>query len=91
MKVKLITHPFFSWLFYKTGFKGWTSLWDVVYIRDDSVANTTLLRHEEMHLKQMERMGKARFMWVYCTQFLRYGYRNHPLEIEAREYAQRGL
>ena len=33
MKVKLITNPFFSWLFYKTGFKGWTSLWGVVYIR----------------------------------------------------------
>jgi hypothetical protein len=43
-----------------------------------------------MHLKQMERMGKTRFMWVYCTRLMRYGYRNHPLEIEAREYALRG-
>ena len=66
------------------GFKGWASLWDTVYIMPGWEYNQALIRHEQMHIKQMERYGKVMFMVKYTYWFIRFGYRNHPLEAEAR-------
>lgn len=48
-----------------------------------------LLRHEQCHWIQYKRMGLVRFYWRYMVDTLRYGYRDHPMEIEARDYAAR--
>lgn len=42
------------------------------------------LRHEAAHLLQYRRYGMAGFLLRYLWYSLRYGYRNNPLEQEAR-------
>jgi hypothetical protein len=44
----------------------------------------SLLKHERQHLKQWLRYLWIGFPFVYIYQYLRYGYWNMPLEIEAR-------
>jgi len=43
-----------------------------------------LLAHEFCHQRQMRRYGYLRFAGMYVWQFLRHGYRDMPLENEAR-------
>jgi hypothetical protein len=44
-----------------------------------------VLRHEAVHWQQYQDRGLIRFYWDYITLRIRYGYENHPMEIEARE------
>lgn len=39
--------------------------------------------HERCHAAQAELLGAAGFWWHYAIGFLRFGYRNHPMEIQA--------
>ena len=55
-----------------------------VYILAEHLANQRLIRHEQAHWRQWQRMGTVRFYSTYIWQVLRHGYRNHPLELEAR-------
>jgi hypothetical protein len=55
-----------------------------VYIRAECLADERLCRHEMAHWRQYQRMGTLRFYAVYLWGLMRYGYRNHPMEIEAR-------
>lgn len=48
----------------------------------------SLLRHEQAHWAQYERYGLIGFYARYIFYSLRYGYRNHPMEIEARAAAK---
>ncbi len=68
-----------------TGFKGWTSLWDTIYVAPGWEDCRWLIRHEQAHLAQMHRDGKLVFMLKYSYWLLRYGYKLHPYEIEARK------
>jgi hypothetical protein len=43
-----------------------------------------LIRHEQAHWRQWQRMGTVRYYATYIWQVLRYGYRNAPMEVEAR-------
>jgi hypothetical protein len=44
-----------------------------------------LLKHEKVHWDQYQRYGLFGFYWKYLILSLRYGYNNHPMEIEARQ------
>jgi len=44
-----------------------------------------LLVHERTHIKQMERYGWPKQYFMYLWQYCRYGYKNMPFEVEARE------
>jgi hypothetical protein len=55
-----------------------------IFIRAESLNNPRLIRHEQAHWAQYERMGLVRFYVLYVFYFFRYGYYNHPMEIEAR-------
>lgn len=44
------------------------------------------VRHENVHMSQIERLGKVRFTALYLYYLARHGYRDNPLEVEA--YAQ---
>ena len=44
-----------------------------------------LYKHESVHWEQYQRMGAIRFYLTYLWYQLRYGYRNNPMEIEARQ------
>lgn len=43
--------------------------------------------HERMHTIQQERVGWIKFYFIILGQYIRYGYKNAPFEVEAREYA----
>lgn len=44
-----------------------------------------LKTHEQTHFAQIKREGRLKFCIKYLYYNLRYGYRNNPYEIEARE------
>lgn len=62
----------------------------MVYLPDlniyylDRYPSQELIRHEKKHLEQIERYGKVGYMarWLFFQAV--YGYKNNPLEIEAR-------
>lgn len=72
------------------GFEGWASLWRTVYLLPGYESDEGLIRHEAMHLEQMERDGRVLFMVRYVWWLIRYGYQNNPYEVEARA-AQTGF
>lgn len=66
-------------------FDGWASYWNTVYIRPGYENDSRLVRHEKIHLEQMEKEGKFIFSIKYIWYILRFGYLDNPYEIEARE------
>ncbi len=48
------------------------------------------VRHEMAHIDQYRRYGPVRFLLLYTWYSIKYGYRNNPFEIEARE-KEKGL
>lgn len=55
-----------------------------VYILAERLGDEGLARHELAHWAQYRRMGVLRYYLTYIWQVLRYGYRNAPMEVEAR-------
>ncbi len=55
-----------------------------IFILAERINEAPLIRHELAHWAQYQRMGFFRFTWAYLTGLIRHGYRNHPMEIEAR-------
>lgn len=60
-----------------------------IFILAERLHQDWLIRHEQCHWAQWQRLGTVRFYATYLWGLLRYGYRNHPLEIEARAAEQR--
>ena len=44
----------------------------------------SILRHEEVHVRQWRRHGLLQFAALYLWYHVRYGYFRNPFEIEAR-------
>lgn len=44
-----------------------------------------VLKHESVHWEQWRRYGTLGYYVRYLVGWLRHGYENHPMEIEARE------
>lgn len=55
-----------------------------VHVRGSTLPPWTV-RHELMHVAQFARYGTIGFLVRYLYQCARYGYRNAPLEREARQ------
>ncbi len=53
--------------------------------KKDLVSNKTWLSHELVHVKQYEKLGKMKFLFLYLIECLRKGYYNCKFEVEARE------
>lgn len=66
------------------GFKGWTSFWGVIYLAPGWETADWLIRHERVHLAQIERDGRIVFTIKYLYWLARYGYLKNPYEVEAR-------
>jgi hypothetical protein len=60
------------------------------YLTFDALDNKGLHAHEEVHMDQYERHGWLGFVTRYVLYSIRYGYRNNPFEIEAREISKYG-
>lgn len=82
--IQTASGPILWWL-RLTGFKGIALFWGVAYVVPGWETKERVIQHELKHLEQMKRDGKLRFAVQYLWWSLRYGYRNNPYEIEARE------
>jgi len=74
------------------------TIWRVISVRTASADDPHLMRHEQEHLRQWRDLGIPRFAWQYLGAYvrgrmkgLRHGdaYRAIPLEVEARDAADR--
>ena len=77
--------PVIDWFLRKFGFYGITLLPYGIYVRKECQDDIGLLRHELVHWHQYKLLGSAwKFYVKYLWLSLRYGYRNNPMEVEAR-------
>jgi len=56
-----------------------------IFILPERLHQGWLVRHEQAHWQQAQRMGVVRFYAAYIWYTIRHGYRNNPMEVEARE------
>ena len=73
-----------AWVLRRTGFAGVALAPFGIYILPEFLGNEGLVKHEQVHWAQYQRMGLVRYYLTYLYQVLRYGYRNAPMEREAR-------
>jgi hypothetical protein len=60
------------------------TLGDHVFTRLEELEES-VLRHEEVHVRQWKRHGLLRFATLYLWYHFRYGYWRNPFEVEARQ------
>ena len=61
-----------------------------IYVLAEHIDSERLRRHEMAHWAQYQRMGAVMFYVRYVWLSLRHGYRNNPMEIEARAAELKG-
>lgn len=61
------------------------TVWPFIFIKKEYANDQKLLRHERKHLEQWKRYWIVGFFPIYLYQFLRFGYKDMALEVEARE------
>ena len=79
-----------GWVLRRTGFHGVALAPWGIYILPAAMHSQRLTRHEQQHWRQWLRMGTVRYYATYLWQIVRYGYRNAPMEVEARN-AENGV
>lgn len=78
------------WFLRATGFGGITLPPVGIFILAERINEAPLIKHEQAHWQQAQRMGVLRWYVIYLWNNLRYGYRDNPLEIEARAAELKG-
>ena len=78
-----------AWVLRRTGFAGVALAPFGIYILPEQLDNNRLIKHEQQHWLQWQRMGTVRYYMTYLYEVLRYGYKNSPMEKEAREAAMK--
>jgi hypothetical protein len=73
-----------AWFLRRFGFAGVALAPWGIYILPEHLGNQRLIQHERLHWQQYQRMGLLRYYVTYLWGLVRYGYRNHPMELEAR-------
>lgn len=79
-----------GWTLRRTGFAGVALAPWGIYILPEHLGNRKLVAHERQHWRQWLRMGTVKYYATYLWQVTRYGYRNAPMELEARN-AENGV
>lgn len=72
------------WFLQTFGFRGITLPPLGIYVLAEHLTSERLRRHEMAHWAQYQRMGAVMFYVRYVWLSLRYGYRQNPMEVEAR-------
>ena len=72
------------WFLRRTGYAGICLPPVGVFILAEHLHSQRLIRHEQAHWCQWQRLGTIRFYASYLWGLVRHGYRDHPMEIEAR-------
>lgn len=57
--------------------------------KEDFLADKKWVRHELQHIRQFQRYGFLRFLFMYSWESLRHGYYHNKWEIEARQAEER--
>ena len=70
------------------GFYGWTSPFGTVYCLPGCESSQMLARHEYTHVAQLRRDGFLLYNLKSLWYVIRYGYKNSPYEVEARNAEQ---
>ena len=73
-----------GWALRRTGFAGVALAPWGIFVLPEHLSNQRLTQHEIVHWQQYKRMGVVKYYATYLYQVLRYGYRNAPMEREAR-------
>lgn len=79
----IIARGFWRWLLNSLGIIGITMPWRRIYILEEYRFNSSLRRHELVHIEQIDREGPVMFTIKYLYWHFRYGYRANPFEREA--------
>ena len=72
------------WFLKRSGALAITMPWKAIYCRPGEEANANLLKHEEVHVDQIKKDGPWKWTVLVLWYLLRYGYKNSPYEIDAR-------
>lgn len=84
-----VASGFIGWYLKAFKIKAWASNWNVIYIQAKYFNDAALLNHELCHTQQMRDDGlifmPIKYLW-YC---LRYGYKNNPYEVQAKDAEKR--
>jgi hypothetical protein len=73
-----------AWFLRRFGFAGVALAPWGIFVLPEHLHSQRLTRHEIAHWRQYQRMGAIRYYATYAWQVLRYGYRDAPMEVEAR-------
>ena len=82
-EVRIADGPVLWWL-NRWRFDGIALYPRAIYVRAERLHDERLIRHEQAHWAQAQRMGALRFYITYIWYTLRYGYHANPFELEAR-------
>lgn len=69
----------------RTGYGAITMPWQTVYVLPERIRDAGLIRHELVHVEQIQRLGPWKWAALYVWHLVRHGYTDSPLEVEARE------
>jgi hypothetical protein len=61
-----------------------------IFVRGPRIS-AGLLAHEYAHVRQYRELGMIRFLIRYYGGLIRHGYKNHPMEHEAHEWADKNV
>ena len=76
--------PALGGLFTRTRRAVAVTLGDTIIVHPDVAVSERLLRHELAHVRQWRERPRS-FLWRYAWNHMRYGYRDNPYEVAARE------
>ena len=74
---------FWGFILRRAGFLAIATPWHRVYVLPAAYDFRWLQQHELMHALQCHELGIS-FWWLIVHDFVRYGYRLSPMEMEAR-------
>ena len=68
------------------GFAGFTTFWNTIWVKPDLPPKRLeqVIKHEQVHIAQIQKEGILRFTIGYLREHFKNGYRNNKYELEAR-------
>ena len=62
---------------------------NIFTIGNNNLISIALYKHKQAHIEQVKRDGRFKFICKYLYYNIKYGYKNNPYEVEAREVASK--
>jgi hypothetical protein len=86
---RIVRCNWLTWILHPPKGASAVTLGETIFISDwlmyaDANTYCRVINHESVHIEQIRKAGVF-WAWKYLFLFIRYGYKNHPWEVEARE------